>query len=88
MSELSDVQAQFQSEVRRFAQAEIAPHATAWDDGDDAYPRHLFGALGKLGWLGIGFDDPRMVRFGHKRTLAGQAIRSDFCVAIENARGN
>ena len=37
MPELSDVQVQLQSEVRRFAGAEIAPHATAWDDGDDAY---------------------------------------------------
>jgi alkylation response protein AidB-like acyl-CoA dehydrogenase len=57
VSDLDDVQAQLQSEVRRFAEAEIAPHATAWDDGDDTYPRHLFGSLGKLGWLGIGFDE-------------------------------
>jgi alkylation response protein AidB-like acyl-CoA dehydrogenase len=56
VSELSEVQAQLQSEVRRFAESEIAPHATAWDE-EDAYPQHLFAALGKLGWLGIGFDE-------------------------------
>lgn len=60
MPELDDAQTLLRSEVRRFAESEIAPHATAWDNADDTYPRHLFGALGKLGWLGIGFDE----RFG------------------------
>jgi len=55
--ELDDAQAHFRSEVRRFAEAEITPHATAWDADDDVYPRHLFGTLGELGWLGIGFEE-------------------------------
>ena len=31
---------------------------------------------------------PPTAQIGHKRTLARQVIRSDFCIAIENARGN
>ncbi len=57
MPELDDDQDQLRREVRRFAEAEIAPFAVAWDEADDVYPRHLFASLGKLGWLGIGFDE-------------------------------
>jgi alkylation response protein AidB-like acyl-CoA dehydrogenase len=57
VSDLTDVQQQLRHEIRRFAESEIAPHAAAWDGEDDVYPRHLFTALGKLGWLGIGFDE-------------------------------
>lgn len=57
MSELADEQAALRREVRRFAEAEIAPFAVAWDSDDDDYPRQLFAVLGKLGWLGIGFDE-------------------------------
>ncbi|MCC6226804.1 MAG: acyl-CoA dehydrogenase family protein, partial [Microthrixaceae bacterium] len=56
MIELSDTQAQFAAEVARFAAEEIAPHATEWDT-EDRYPVELFGRLGRLGWLGVGFDE-------------------------------
>jgi alkylation response protein AidB-like acyl-CoA dehydrogenase len=57
VSELEGEQAALRREARRFAEAEIAPFAASWDQADDVYPRHLFAALGKLGWLGIGFDE-------------------------------
>lgn len=56
MPELTDTQEAFRDEVARFAAEEIAPHATAWDL-EDRYPRELFTHLGKLGWLGVGFDE-------------------------------
>ncbi len=59
MSELSATQEEFRSQVARFVEAEITPNATAWDldDSPHPYPRHLFKALGDLGWLGVGFDE-------------------------------
>lgn len=56
MVELTDTQVAFGSHVARFAADEIAPNATAWD-ATDAYPAELFGRLGALGWLGVGFDE-------------------------------
>lgn len=56
MRELSDTQEAFRAEVARFAAEEIAPHATAWDR-EGRYPVELFGRLGALGWLGVGFPE-------------------------------
>ncbi len=56
MLELTDAQGEFRAEVARFAAAEVAPHVAEWDDAE-AYPRHLFPVLGKLGWLGVGIDE-------------------------------
>ncbi len=56
MNELSDDQEAFRAEVARFADLHIAPHARRWDV-EDRYPMELFGRLGKLGWLGVGFAE-------------------------------
>ncbi len=58
-SALSAEQEEFRDQVARFVEAEITPNATAWDrdDGDHPYPVHLFGRLGELGWLGVGFPE-------------------------------
>lgn len=56
MRELTDTQEAFRTEVARFTAEEISPHATAWDV-EDRYPRELFGKLGRLGWLGVGFPE-------------------------------
>lgn len=45
-------QAAFRAEVARFAAAEIAPHADAWDAAK-TFPVGMLRALGGLGWLGI-----------------------------------
>lgn len=55
MHNLTDEQLHLATEVARFAEAEIAPNLQRWDEGD-SFPLHLFSTLGKLGWLGIGFD--------------------------------
>lgn len=59
MFELSIEQEEFRAQVARFVEAEITPNATTWDrdDSDHPYPIHLFGRLGDLGWLGVGFDE-------------------------------
>jgi len=54
--ELTEAQEAFRAEVARFAAEEIAPHATAWD-AEDRYPTELFGRLGALGWLGVGYPE-------------------------------
>ncbi len=59
MSELSATQEEFRAQVARFVEAEISPHATAWDrdESQHTYPMHLFKTLGDLGWLGVGFSE-------------------------------
>ena len=43
---------QFLDSVRSFVDAEIVPHATAWDL-EERYPQELFQEFGRLGWLGV-----------------------------------
>ncbi len=59
MSELSTEQQEFRAQVARFVEAEITPNAAAWDrdPAPHPYPMDLFGRLGELGWLGVGFDE-------------------------------
>jgi acyl-CoA dehydrogenase len=45
--------------VRRFAEKEIAPHVTAWDEAGE-FPRDLYRRAAELGLLGIGYPE----RFG------------------------
>ncbi len=56
MPEFTEEEDRLRAEVARFAEQEIAPHATTWD-AEDRYPRHIIPALGALGWLGVGFDE-------------------------------
>ncbi|MDP4014974.1 MAG: acyl-CoA dehydrogenase family protein [Candidatus Nanopelagicales bacterium] len=53
MPDLTETQVRFRAEVARFAATEIAPHAQEWDETGE-FPKHLFGKLGELGWLGVG----------------------------------
>jgi acyl-CoA dehydrogenase len=43
-------------EARRFARAEIAPHAHAWDEANE-FPRDLFTRSAAAGLLGVGYDE-------------------------------
>jgi alkylation response protein AidB-like acyl-CoA dehydrogenase len=43
---------QFLDSVRSFVDAEIVPHATAWDL-EERYPQDLLAEFGRLGWLGV-----------------------------------
>jgi alkylation response protein AidB-like acyl-CoA dehydrogenase len=49
--ELSDEQREIRDLARRFADEEIAPHASSWDR-EHRFPREVFGALGELGLMG------------------------------------
>jgi alkylation response protein AidB-like acyl-CoA dehydrogenase len=50
--DLSEEQQLLKKTVREFAQAEIAPHAFAWDEAQD-FPRQIFTKLGELGLMGV-----------------------------------
>ncbi len=43
-------------QARRFAQAEIAPHARAWEE-DEAFPVELYRKAGEAGILAIGYPE-------------------------------
>ncbi len=43
-------------QCERFARAEIAPHATKWEEAG-IFPRELYGKAAAAGLLGIGFDE-------------------------------
>src|SRR4051794_7032736 len=51
LHDLSDEQREIRDLARRFADDEIAPHASSWDR-DHRFPREVFEALGELGLLG------------------------------------
>lgn len=48
--------AALRAQARRFASAEIAPHAHAWDEAEE-FPVALYGALAKAGLMGIGYPE-------------------------------
>ena len=51
-----DEHAELRRQVRRFAAAEILPHAHAWDEAG-AFPRELYGKAAEAGFLGIGYPE-------------------------------
>ncbi len=42
--------------VQRFAEREVAPHATAWDEAGE-FPRALYTQAAELGLLGLGYPE-------------------------------
>ncbi len=50
--ELSAEQREIQALAREFAEAEIAPHAAAWDR-EHRFPQQLFASLAELGLMGV-----------------------------------
>ena len=71
--ELSEEQAALRSLVREFAEAEIAPHAEAWDR-DHVFPVDVVRHMGDLGLFGLPFPE----EYG-----GGGADLTTLCVAIE-----
>jgi acyl-CoA dehydrogenase len=53
---LSEAHRLFRQTCRRFAQAEISPHAHEWDDAE-SFPRALYEKAAGAGILGIGFPE-------------------------------
>ena len=56
MLEFTDEQEAFRGVVREFAEAEIRPHAEAWDR-DHVFPTDTVLAMGDLGLFGLMFDE-------------------------------
>lgn len=56
MCDLDAAQQALRAEVERFAAREVAPYAHQWDEAE-RFPREVFGALGQLGWLGVGIPE-------------------------------
>ncbi len=54
--DLTDEQEAFRKVVRDFAEAEIAPHAEAWDR-DHTFPTDVVRAMGDLGLFGLVFPE-------------------------------
>jgi butyryl-CoA dehydrogenase len=71
--ELSEEQAALRALVRDFAQAEIAPHAEAWDR-DHVFPVDVVLRMGELGLFGLPFPE----EYG-----GGGADLTTLCIAIE-----
>jgi short/branched chain acyl-CoA dehydrogenase len=71
--ELSPEQEAFRKVVREFAEAEIAPHAEAWDR-DHVFPVDTVKAMGELGLFGLPFPE----EYG-----GSNADFTTLCVAIE-----
>jgi short/branched chain acyl-CoA dehydrogenase len=71
--ELTEDQERFRCVVRDFAEAEIAPHAEAWDR-DHHFPVDTVRAMGELGLFGLPFP----TEYG-----GGGADLTTLCVAIE-----
>lgn len=53
---LSDEHRQLRAQLRRFVEAEIKPHAAAWEEAG-ATPRALLRQMGALGFLGIRYPE-------------------------------
>ncbi|QRO00050.1 acyl-CoA dehydrogenase family protein [Archangium violaceum] len=51
---LEDTHRQFYANCRKFAEAEIAPHAFQWDE-EEGFPRELYEKAGAAGFLGVNF---------------------------------
>ena len=71
--ELTSEQEALRKVVRDFAEAEIAPHAEAWDR-DHTFPTEVVRAMGDLGLFGIPFPE----EYG-----GGGADMTTLCVALE-----
>lgn len=52
----TDEHAALRQSIRRFAAAEIAPHATRWEE-EEEFPRELYARAGEVGLLGIGYPE-------------------------------
>jgi butyryl-CoA dehydrogenase len=71
--DLTREQEQFRGVVREFAEAEIAPHAEAWDR-DHVFPVDTVLAMGKLGLFGLPFPE----EYG-----GAGADYLTYCIAVE-----
>src|ERR687892_2521107 len=51
----TDEHEQLRESIRRFAQAELAPHAEEWEE--TTFPDWVFKRMGELGFLGLSYPE-------------------------------
>ena len=75
-------------QIRRFAEAEIAPHAHAWEEAGE-FPRELYGRAAEAGLLGLGYpealggsggDISHVLVAAEETVLAGKSVGT--CVGL------
>jgi acyl-CoA dehydrogenase len=78
----TDEHAALRRQVERFAAAEIAPHAEAWDEAEE-FPRSLYARAAAAGVLGVGYpeaygggggDLSHVVAASESMVLAGRSV--------------
>jgi len=68
---LTDEQKQLQSAVRAFAEGEVAPHVSEWDEKSE-FPHEVVKKLGAMGLLGVIFPESLgRSRYGLRGVCAG-----------------
>jgi acyl-CoA dehydrogenase len=74
--------AHLRDQVRRFARAEIAPHASAWEEANE-FPRALYLKAAEAGGMGIGYpedvggsggDLSHVLAAGEELVIAGRSV--------------
>ncbi len=80
--------AELRAQIRRFAEAEIAPHAHAWEEAGE-FPRELYRRAADAGVLGIGYpeedggsggDFTHVLVASEEMVLAGKSVGT--CVGL------
>lgn len=67
--------------ARRFAEEEVQPHLQAWEE-DGQFPRELYGKLGDMGWLGMGYDE------AYGGIAAPMAVRNALSITLVRHAGS
>src|SRR6185503_6366803 len=79
----------FRASVRRFVDAEIAPHVNAWDEAG-TFPRDLYGKAAAVGLIGMGYPEefggtPADVFFG---IAAAEEVARAGCGGVQASLGS
>ncbi|HVQ02737.1 MAG TPA: acyl-CoA dehydrogenase family protein, partial [Burkholderiaceae bacterium] len=79
----------FRASVRRFVDAEIAPHVSAWDEAG-TFPRELYGKAAAVGLIGMGYPEefggtPADVFFG---IAAAEEVARAGCGGVQASLGS
>ena len=80
----TDAQTEIRRAIREFAEAEILPHASRWDE-EERFPAEAVARLGELGFLGPIFPERyggAGLRYAEYAVLVEELARADASLAI------